>query len=384
MSTLTGGNLYEKLGVRPLINAMGNSTMLGGSTPTAALREVMDEAGLHYVDMSELLARSGEFIANLIGTEAAYPTSGCAAALSLSSAACMTGNDYEKMARLPDTSCMKNEILIQKAQRYGADPCLRFPGARLVEVGDEAGCTAEQLEQAIGPNTAAIAYFQQWSWPDSVVSLEDAAAVGKRNGVPVIADAASQIYPLDRFRKIAQTADLACFGGKYYGGATDAGFVAGRRDLIDAVAAQGFDTVIPQSDIPAGSGYAFGRGMKVARQDVVAMVVALEDWFFMNHEDRIGEYERKMSVIQRGLAGIPSVEAKPVPHDSYLVTGLEVRMGPGASKSAQQVVDELDAGTPRVKVGYTEGEDSFTIITHTLNEGEEAILAERLSSLLTA
>ena len=381
MSTLAGGNYYEKLGVRPLINAMGNSTVLGGSTPTPALKEAMDEAGERYVEMSELLAKSGDFIADLLGTEAAYPTSGCAAALSLSAAACMTGNDCEKMARLPDTSGMKNEILIQRAQRYGADPCLRFSGARLVEVGDETGCTTDQLEQAIGPNTAAIAYFQQTTWDDSVLTLEDTASVGRRTGVPVIADAASQIYPLDRFRETAQTADLACFGGKYYGGATDTGLVAGRRDLIDAVAAQGFAETIPYGDIPAGHGYAFGRGMKVARQDVVAMVVALEGWFLMNHEDRIGEYERKMSVIQSGLAGISYVEASPIPHDSYLVTQLQVRIGSDSVKSAQEVVDELDAGTPRIKVRFAGG-DSFTIVPHTLNEGEEDILAERLSSVL--
>ena len=386
MSRLSGGNYYEQLGARPLINAEGNASYLGGSLQSAAIKEAMDEASQHFVDMSELLAKAGDFIAGILGTEAAYPTAGCAAAISQSVAACMTGDDYEKMARLPDTTGMKNEILIQKCQRYHFDPCFRFSGARLVEVGDEKACTADQLEHAIGPNTAAIAYYQQPDWGDSVVSLEDAVTVGRRNDVPVIADAASQIYPLEHFRKTVQTADLACFSGKYYGGTHSSGFVAGRRDLIDDIVAQDFTGEIPYSDIPGGVGYASGRSMKLDRQDIIGLVVAIDWWFSTNHEDRIAGYERKMSVIKGRLAGIPGVEAKLVPHpfNPYLVTMLEIRTGPDATRSVRQVRDELDAGTPRIKARLRPDGEVLEIVTNTLYEGEETIIAERLSSLLTA
>ena len=195
MATFTGGKVYEKLGVSPVINAIGHTTVLGGSTPSTAVIEAMEEAGLDFVVMRELLDKAGEFIAELLGTEAAYPTSGCAAALSLSAAVCMTGGDLARASRLPNTTAMKNEFLIQKPQRYSADPCYRFPGGHVVEAGDSAGCTAEQLHDAVGPHTAAIAYYLQPDWGSSVVSLEDAAAIGKRNGVPVIVDAAYQVYP---------------------------------------------------------------------------------------------------------------------------------------------------------------------------------------------
>ena len=128
MGNFADGKVYEKLGVRPMINAVGNSTMLGGSTPSDMIKQAMEEASHGFVDMGDLTAKAGDYIAGLLGTEAAYPTSGCAAAMTLSSAVVMTGNDVEKMGRLPDTTGMKNEILIQSAQRYAADPCFRFAG----------------------------------------------------------------------------------------------------------------------------------------------------------------------------------------------------------------------------------------------------------------
>ena len=146
MGNFADGKVYEKLGVRPMINAVGNSTMLGGSTPSDMIKNAMEEASHGFVDMGDLTSKAGDYIAGLLGTEAAYPTSGCAAAMTLSSAVVMTGNDIEKMGRLPDTTGMKNEILIQSAQRYAADPCFRFAGAKLVEVGN----TAAEIEAAVG------------------------------------------------------------------------------------------------------------------------------------------------------------------------------------------------------------------------------------------
>ena len=110
MTMFGDGDILEELGVRPVINAAGNGTILGGSTPSPAVREAMERANLHFVEMRELLEKSGEYIAGVLGTEAAYVTSGCAAALTLSTAACMAGTDPEKIGRLLDTTGMKNEI----------------------------------------------------------------------------------------------------------------------------------------------------------------------------------------------------------------------------------------------------------------------------------
>ena len=378
MATFAGGRVYERLGVRPVINARGNQTILGGSTSPAPVRQAMDEADLHFVDMRELLAKSGQFIADVLGSESAYVTSGCAAALTLSTAACMAGTDPDKIGRLPDTTGMKNEVVIQKRQRYGFDRCFTLSGGKLVVVGDDDGCNAQQLGTAIGPNTAAVAYVVNSAQPDdSVVTLEEAMEVAHDKGVPVIADAASQIYPLDFFRENAQIPDLACFGAKYFGAPHSTGVVAGKKDLVDAVAAQGF--IAYHYD----GANAFGRAMKLDRQEIVGVVSALDVWFSMNHEDRFMEYDRRMSTIQQGLRGLESVKTKVVDNKRFWATTLHVDFDPGTvGKTAQQVADELDAGDPRIWV-YLEGDGTITMNVHTLNEGEEAVIADRLRELLS-
>ena len=240
MAMFSGGKVMAKLGVRPVVNAQGNLTTLGGSTSPAEIRAAMDEANEHWYEMEELLEKSGEFIAGVLGTESAYVTSGCAAALTLSTAACMAGDDPDKIGQLPDTTGMKNEFLIQKAQRYDFDRCFTLAGGKLVEVGGDEGCTAEELAAAIGPNTAAIAYPVQTDWGSSVLPLDEAVRVAHEQNVPVIADAASQIYPLEYFQGSAQGADLVCFGAKYFGAPHSSGIVTGKKGLVHSVVRQGF------------------------------------------------------------------------------------------------------------------------------------------------
>jgi L-seryl-tRNA(Ser) seleniumtransferase len=388
MTILGGGGIYESLGIRPVINAQGNATVLGGSTPPPEVQAAMDQAGLNFVEMKELLAKSGEFIAGVLGTESAYVTSGCAAALTLSTAACVTGTDPDKIARLPDTTGMKNEVLIQKKHRYSFDRCYTLPGCKLIEVGNEEGCTPEQLDEAIGPDTAAVAYFVQADWDSSVVSLEDTVEIAHRHNVPVIADAASQIYPLERFRELAQTADLVCFGAKYFGAPHSSGILSGRKDLVDAAVANGFIA------FHFDGNNAFGRAMKLDRQEIVGAVAALDRWFSMNHEDRILGYDRRMSTIQEGLRGVPTLQSKVISQKRKVGTTYHQSLYPGAAlqvvidpetigKTAPQVADELDAGNPRIWL-YTEGVDTFVINVHTLNEGDEQVIADRLRSALTS
>ena len=157
-----GTDYYSKLGVRRVINAWGSSTVLGGSESSPEVVQAMEQANTSFVEMDELLRRSGDYIADVLGTEAAYVTAGAAGAIALGTAACMTGVDEEKVRRIPDTTGMKNEVVLQKAQRYRYDRCFTMPGSRLVEAGDADGCTKEQLAAAIGDDTAAVAYQVQY------------------------------------------------------------------------------------------------------------------------------------------------------------------------------------------------------------------------------
>ena len=364
-------NVYKKLGVRPVINAAGNQTVRGGSTPSPLVRKAMEEANTSFVEMAELLEKSGEHIASLLGVEAAYITSGCYAALVLCSAAVMTGNDPDKRAQLPDTTGLKSEILLQKKQQYGYDRAYTVPGSKLRYVGDSDGATVEQLSQSIGPNTAAIAYLVQ---PDqgNAISLEKVVEIAHAHNVPVIADAAAQIYPLDYFRRNAQSADLVCFGGKYFNAPHSVGFACGRKDLIEAVTAHGFIGPRP-----------IGRGMKVDRQEIIGLVAALDAWFDMDHEKRCREQSKKYAAIAQELEGIENVSTETVPNKSHMLASLRVTFSPEAlGRNAHQVVKELDAGTPRILIA-AHGDSAITINAYTLNEGEEDIIASMLRDLLT-
>lgn len=368
--------IYAELGIRPVINAQGNRTVLGGSTLDASVQAAMDEANEHYVEMADLLKRSGEYLAGLLGTEGAYVTSGCGAALTLSATACMAGTDPALTLQLPDTTGMKNEIIIQRKQRYSYDRCYTVSGARLVPVGDESGCSVDQLEGAIGPRTAAVAYLVRPEEDSSVVSLEEAVNIAHSHGVPAIADAAAQIYPLDYFRRNAQSADLVCFGAKYVGAPHATGWVCGNKDLIDAVESHGF------IGFHTGGARAIGRPMKVDRQGIVAVCVAVKRWLTMNHEDRLLAIERRLDTIQRHLRGVPHVKAQVVPVKGYWGSTLKVVVDARSlGKTAADVAKELFDGDPSIRVS-TEGDDTVTVNAHALNEGEETVVAERLRDAL--
>ena len=227
-------DVYADLGIRPIINCQSQRTSLGGSLLSPEVELAMKEANSSYVIMPELMNKAGERVADLMGVEAAYITSGCAAALALSAAACMAGNDQEKRGRIPNTTGMKNEIVIQKAQRYGYDRSFTIAGAILVEAGEQDSCSIQQFEAALGSRTAAVAYLVEAEHGSSL-PLEDVVEIAHSHGIPVIADAAAQIYPIDYFLETAQTADLVCFGGKFFGAPNSTGFVCGKKELVDAV-----------------------------------------------------------------------------------------------------------------------------------------------------
>src|SRR5262249_18266231 len=155
------------------INAAGNMTILGGSMTSPEVLAAMAEANEAFVDMEELLDKSGAAIAEILGSEAALVTSGCFAALVLGTAAIMAGKDTARIARLPDTTGMKNEFLIQKPTRYHYDRAVSVAGAKLVEVGDQSRTTAEQLEASIGPNTAGILYPARWEGTAGALSIPE-------------------------------------------------------------------------------------------------------------------------------------------------------------------------------------------------------------------
>ena len=371
MTANNQGGVYQKLGVRPIINATGNLTARGGSTPSPMVREAMQEADKNYVEMSELLEKSGQHIAMQLGVEAAYPTAGCYAALVLCSAAIMTGNDPDKRSQLPDITGLKHEIILQKTQLYGYDRAYTVPGSKLTIVGNDNRCSEEQLERAIGPDTAAIAYLIQ---PDqgNAVPLETAVEIAHTHNIPVIADAAAQIHPLDYFRRNAQSADLVCFGGKYFNAPHSTGLACGRKDLIQAVTAHGFIGPRP-----------IGRGMKVDRQEIIGLVTAIDIWMNTDHKKRSNNQNKKYETISKHIKPLNQVSTEIVHHKRHTLSDLHVTFNPEVlGKNASQIAKALDASSPRVCVEVLSN-NTISINAYTLNKGEELLIGQALKDHLS-
>jgi len=379
MTTTDWGGIYKELGAKPVINATGSVTMLGGSTPAPEVREAMDRADGAYVPLMELEERAGEAIAKMVDVPAAYITSGAGSALTLATAACMAGDDDAKIQQLPDTTGMKNEILIQARQRYWYDRCLELAGAKLVMFGTEQGTSREDLEKAIGPNTAAVHYYAVTQEPDpQALSLEDTIEIAHAKGVPVLVDAAGQIYPLDLFGSfVRKGADFQCTAAKYMSSPQSTGLAFGSTDMIRKLALQSF--VSYEGRRIRG----VGRPQKVDRQEMVGVVAAVRLWMTMNHEERLANTETKCRNMMAPLQGISGVTVELndniIGHQPY---GVTIEVDPAViGMSAQDVVDRLKAGDPPIWTRVREGDTGIILHAFGLNEGEDKVVGERIAAL---
>ncbi len=365
--------IYEQFGARRVVNASGSVTAWGGSKPYPEVLQALEDGNVGFVEMRELLEVTGEHLAKQLGVEAAYITSGCYGALVLSVAACMTGKDRELADQLPDTTGMKNEVLLMQKHRYGYDRAYTIAGAKMVLVGDDSGTTTEELNTAFGPNTAACAFLIKSDPNPECPSLDEVIEISHSHGVPVIADAAAQIYPLDEFIENARSADLVCFGGKYFQAPHSTGFLCGKRELVEAAVDHGFIGPRP-----------FGRGMKVDRQEVLGFVAAFDNWLGMDHDKRIADMQEMYDDIMRRLEGIPTVkEMKSVRNNSFVALGCHFVIDKDVlGKDAAKVAEELDSGTPRIHLS-TNGDDTIVINAHNMRAGEQHEVAERMRQVLS-
>ena len=379
MTATDWGSIYKELGAEPVINATGSVTMLGGSTPAPEVKEAMERAEGAYIPLMELEEKAGAAIAKMVNVPAAYITSGAGSALTLATAACMAGDDDTKIQQLPDTTGMKNEILIQERHRYWYDRCLELAGAKLVTFGNAEGTTREDLEKAIGPNTAAVHYYAVAQEPDpKSLSLEDTIEIAHEKGIPVLVDAAGQIYPLDLFGSyVRMGADFQCTAAKYMSSPQSTGLAFGSEDMIRKLALQSF--VSYEGRRIRG----VGRPQKVDRQEMVGVVAAVRRWMTMNHEERLVDTETKCRNMLSPLLGIPGLTVELINniigHQPYGVT-LEVDSDV-TGITAHDIVDLLKAGDPPIWTRVREGDTGIVLHAFGLNEGEDKIVGERIAAL---
>jgi len=364
--------------------------------------EAMAEAAQTHLAIDELQERAGALIAQLTGAEAGYVTSGASAGLALGTAACVAGCDVARMDSLPDTTGMPNEVVVQRGHRNAYDHAIRMAGIRLVEVGylGVAGTGRTygwQIENAINERTAAVACPIQFS-PGSL-PLPEVAEIAHRRCVPVIVDAAGALPPVENLRRfIAEGADLVAFsGGKAIAGPQGSGILCGRADLIRSVALQNQDMdvqpstwryrkMVEEGKLPGPPHHGIGRPMKVGKETIVGLLVALQRFASHDHEAELHRQETLLSTIadySRPAPGVITTVESAYETDRPHPT-LFLDFGrPQAVERASAVARALRDEEPPIYVGEAYLHTGrIAIVASTLREEEAELVGRRLHSLL--
>ena len=355
-------SIYTRLfGVMPHLPGHEHTTFVGGSRMPSEVMRAMDEANDYFVDMHELIAAAGRRIAEVTHAEAGLVTAGSFSSLILGAAACLTGTDQEKIEELPHPTWERRECLIQSGHRFGYDRAYRAAGMTIVEAE-----TRDQFVNAISDRTAMIAVLASVERRENpapgLMMPEEFVEIGRRAGVPVLIDAASEIPPVRNITRYTEMGgDLVVIsGGKGILGPQGSGMMAGRADLIEAARLNAF----PNSNL--------GRGMKVAKEEIVGLIVALNRWVDLDHDAVIENWNRKSRYLVEQLEGIPGLTAVYKPskkgYADVEITWDETII-PLTLEEAQT---KLAEGTPKIMWFDP------VFMTRCLEDGEEIVVAERL------
>lgn len=360
---------FTELGVRTFINAAGTYTTLTASQMPREVKDAWEYASRHYVPLIELHDKIGERIASLVGAEAAMVTSGAAGAMTVGTAACITGDDIKAVRQIPDLTGLKSEVIVQKTHRYGYDHAVRTCGVRMIEVE-----TAEELERAVSEKTAMMLFFNA-NDPLGKIKAAEFAELGRKHKVPTMNDAAADVPPVENLTKYVKMGfDLVVFsGGKGIRGPQSAGLLFGRKDLIRAARLN----TSPNSD-------SIARGQKVNKEEMLAMMVALELFIKRDHKAEWKEWERRVKLIGDALSGIPSVTSDTlIPPIANEVPHLRVRWDESQVKlTPMAVMKALREGRPSIEASPATNEKELIIGVWMLQPGEAEIVARRLREVM--
>src|SRR5882724_131997 len=373
-SAKTGSGAYSQLGIRPVINCRGTHTVLGASKMWPELHDAMAEASRHFLVLDELHDKVGARLAELMGCEDAMVTTGCAGAITLGTAACVTGMDTAKVRQLPDLSGMKREAIIQKIHRNGYDHAVRNTGLKIIEVEGK-----EQMRNAASERTAMMYYLGGESgdaeWTTDPVPLADCLELGRSAGFPVLVDAANMLPAWDNIRKLgAMKTDLICLsGGKHMRGPQCSGILAGRRDLVRAARLNSS----PHPD-------SLGRPLKVGREEMVGVWMAAEKYSKLDFAAIDRQYAEQAKYLSGELKKIAGMEVSFAPHDrTRRVHRVRAEWDEKAlGISHDECEKQLLEGEPRIAVLRHKRAIMFTLF---MNEpGDEKLVARRMREIFSS
>ena len=370
-----GNKLYESIGVTPIVNCRGTFTIITGSRSLPEVKRAMELASLHYVHMDELMEAAGKRLAELTQAEWGMVTNGCAAALAHATAACITGGDPEKMQRMPNLAGMKNEVIVPKYARNVYDHAVRMTGVKMIEVE-----TAAQFEAAVNPRTAMVMIMSGPAAEKGELSIPNTAILARRHGIPLIVDAAAEELTIPNLHLKNGAHLVAYSGGKCLRGPQAAGLLLGQKDLIQT------------AWVCSAPHHAFGRSMKVGKEEIMGMLAAVEMWVKRDHAAEWKEWERRLDVISSAAMKVEGVtKSIHQPEDlSNHAPVLQLSWDPKkVGITGSELEELLGKGTPRIFVAGSSGTrrdltkpSTVRIMPYMMEPGDDKIAAEAIHRLL--
>ncbi len=366
-----GSSPYKSLGVRPFINCCGARTIHGGGLMAPNVLRAMGAASKESVNIDELMAAVGQRIAGLTGADSAIVTCGAAASLCLGTAACLTRGDPEKILRLPNTEGINSAVAMLEGSRFSYDHAIRMPGAKIQTYRD-----AADFANAIAARPALVAVLAS-SLSVLPISLVDICSLGRRYAVPVLVDAASEA-PSSPDAYLGQGASLVAYsGGKLLRGPQPSGLLIGDKALVRA------------AWLNAAPHHAFGRAMKVGKEEVIGCLAALEAWFSeAKHETEIEKCRHYLRIMADALARVPYARIRLIDPEGQAnrLPLMEVSWNlESVDLSGLELRDQLLAGEPRIMLDdRCATENSILINAFNLRPGEAELVGERIGAVLAS
>src|SRR5882724_1217887 len=371
------GNLYRSIGVRPVINARGTFTIITGSTTLPEVKRAMDEASRGFVNMDELMDGVGKRLAELSGAEWGIVTAGCCAAITHCTASAIAGGNPERMQRLPNLAGLKNEVIVPAYSHQVYDHAVRMLGVKLIVIRDKA-----ELEPAFNERTAMV-YILAGNGDEGPLGTAAVSEVAKRKGVPVLVDASAEILTINPNVHLQRGATAVAYsGGKCIRGPQAAGLLLGEKSLLQG------------AWINSAPHHAFGRSVKVGKEEIMGMLAAVEMWVKRDHKAEWKEWEDRLAHISTSVTRVNGVTAKVnQPNEGLSNRTPSLQIAWDSAKlniTGQEVAKILLDTEPRIVLasgngirGGTNTASSVSVVPYQMTAGDEKVVADRLYALLS-
>jgi L-seryl-tRNA(Ser) seleniumtransferase len=364
-------DLFKELGVRTFINAAGTLTYMTGSLMHDYVLDTINNSSKDFCLLDELQDKVGEKIAALVHSESAVVTSGAFSGMTLALAGILTGKDVKKVEMLPhlEGTGMKSEVICQKAHDIVYNHALTNTGCKIVVVE-----TAEDVAKAVNEKTALM-HFLNIEADKGKIMHEEWVALGKKYNIPTSIDIAADVPPVSNLWKFNDMGFhfVVISGGKAIRGPQSAGLLMGKKYVIEAA----------RLHMPP-RGFNIGRGMKINKEEILGMYVALEHYLNYDHDKEWKEWEKRIAYIENAIKPINGVTTTvSVPPLGNITPTLKIAWDNSKIKIAtKDLQEQLRKGDPSIEVGGG-GENTFNVTAWMLKPGQEKIVARRIKEELT-